>query len=102
MKKTLSIVTLIIILSLSYYFWISRYGPAAQQAFTNVENSKKLKVGMRTKSALKIMGEPKSIEYRSEWKDSVLFYQPPFASSAGIHLVIQNDTLRQIIYFEGS
>ena len=55
---------------------------------------------MKLNSVLKIMGEPKSIRFRFDERDSILFYQPPFAASEGIDLVIKNDTLRQIVYFE--
>ena len=83
--------------------WVMRWSSRAQEAWENVSNSEKLQRGMTTSDLLRIMGEPDNLRVReNEIVDSVFYYQPPFAASSGIDIVIKNDTIKKIHHYEGN
>ena len=83
--------------------WVMGWSPRAQEAWENVSNSEKLQLGMTTSDLIKIMGEPDNLRVReNEIVDSVYYYQPPFAASSGIDIVIKNDSIKNIYYYEGN
>lgn len=102
MKKLAVFLLLIVIIGVFGFLWITKFSPKARKAKINVENSYKLEIGMNTDDMIKIMGAPKSINYYEKGKggDSVYFYTPPFASSDGIEVIINRDTISKINYFE--
>ena len=83
--------------------WVMRWSPQAQEAWENVSNSEKLQLGMTTSDLIKIMGEPDNLRVReNEIVDSVYYYQPPFAASSGIDIVVKDDSIKKINYYEGN
>lgn len=84
--------------------WIMNWSPQARIAWKNVENSKKLRVGMTTREMLDIMGEAKSYKQKKYNGDIITryYYQPPFAASSGINIDIVNDSINFINYYEGT
>ena len=101
--KKIKIISLTILITPVFILlWISEISPKARKAKQNVRNSLLLENGMSTNEMLNIMGEPDNIRYRldNHFQDSVYFYQPPFASSAGIDIIIKHDTINRIILYE--
>ena len=99
MKKLFLTLGVLIVLTF-FVVWLAVLSPTARKAHSNVENSQSLENGMSTSEMLKIMGEPKSIKYRADFRDSVFLYQPPFSASSGIEILIQNDSIYKINYYE--
>jgi hypothetical protein len=97
--KTFIAVIVVLGLTACYLAYLS---PSAFQARRNVENSKRIKIGMSKTEVLKIMGEPQDRRvYALKPTDSVYFYMPPFAASSGINIYFnQFDATNRIEYFE--
>ena len=96
-----AIIAIFVVLGLAA-FYLMYFTPSANRARKNVENSKRLKMGMSKKEVLMIMGEPQERRiYLLEPRDSIYDYDPPFAASSGINIYFNHsDTTNRIVYFE--
>ena len=94
-KRNRIIVLIILLAILAFFFGIIFLHPKAFKARNNVENSKKIIVGMKKAEVLKIMGVPdaKRLSFESSI-DSMYYYEPPFAASEGIY--IQFDSVEKV------
>jgi outer membrane protein assembly factor BamE (lipoprotein component of BamABCDE complex) len=89
MKKVLILLSLIVIMPIAAYLYIAKLSPEARMASKNVENSKKIKIGIHKEQLLEIMGTP-VLKGGNEKNDSTFYYTAPFASSDGIHFGIDS------------
>ncbi|MFY0626016.1 MAG: hypothetical protein JXR07_06970 [Reichenbachiella sp.] len=98
-KATKFILTgfLFLVVGLVFIFmWVMHWSPTAKEAWRNVENSKKIEIGMQKNEVIEIMGRPNSINQKS----SSLFYSPPFMSSSGIVFFFEENRVIRIEYYE--
>lgn len=76
--------------------------PKEYKARNNVENSKKIIVGMKKTEVIKIMGMPdaKQLSFENLF-DSMYYYKTPFAASEGIYIQFDNlEKVNKIFPFE--
>lgn len=76
--------------------------PSAHKARKNVENVKKIKIGMKKEDVLTIMGEPdnRRISFLNSI-DSMYYFEPPFGASEGIYIQFDsNNAVNKIIDYE--
>ena len=76
--------------------------PTAFKAKKNVENVKKIEIGMTKESVLEIMGIPDNA--RKSFLnpvDSMYYYEPPFGASEGIYIQFNTtNTVNKIVDYE--
>ena len=92
MKKFLIFALITVFLLVFGFFYIFKLSPRARNAWRNVENSKKIKVGMTVSEVNLIMGSPYSA--RKSWEnktDSIFYYEPPFGASDGIRIYVDEN-----------
>jgi len=89
MKKITILLSLIVVLPIGIYFYITKLSPEARRATKNVENSKKIKIGIHKEQLIEIMGPPAK-KGGNENNDSTFYYAAPFASSDGINFGIDS------------
>ncbi len=98
MKKNLSIISVFIILTLTYFF------VSYSETSENAKNAKKIKIGDKSTQVFQIMGKPKweGIEKFDTVVSKHIFYEPPFGSSSGIdfYIDVKGDTVIKIINFD--
>lgn len=76
--------------------------PTAFKARKNVENIKKIKIGMTKESVFDLMGAPDNtrISFLNS-VDSMYYYEPPFGASEGIYIQFDtNNTVNKIVDYE--
>jgi hypothetical protein len=102
MRRTILGILIFLIILLLFSLYLRRYRGRAIKCYENVENSKKISIGMNEKEFIKIMGKPDSIfEEYSDNKLRIYYYEPPFASSSGIDIYVDSSNkVCKIIYFE--
>lgn len=102
MKKGIIIIGLSLFISLCCCIYYVKYSDTAERTYKNVENSKKIRVGMSIIDLKVIMGNPDKIyPHYSDESIKVYFYQPPFAASDGIEFHIdKNNLVTFIVHYE--
>lgn len=78
------------------------FSPSAYKARKNVENVKRIEIGMPKKEVLRIMGLPdnKRLSFLNQI-DSMYYYEPPFGASEGIYVQFSTDnTVNKVVDFE--
>lgn len=94
-KRNRIIVLIVLLGILAFFIGIIFLHPKEIKARSNVENSKKIIVGMMKEEVLKIMGVPDAKQLSFENSiDSMYYYIPPFAASEGIY--IQFDSIARV------
>ena len=102
MKKIMfSILLFIFLFSIGGIYFL-RFSDRSRKAYRNVANSEKLKIGMNLKELTIIMGQPDTLyPAYSNYKQTIYYYEPPFASSAGIEVYIDSTMkIDKVIPFE--
>ncbi len=100
-KATLFALSIVVVAVLIFGYYI-RFSARARSSYRNVENSKRIVKGMGLDEVIRIMGEPNAT-YPGYFdkRQTIYYYEPPFASSAGIEIYIDSTkTVNHIIPFE--
>ncbi len=73
--------------------------PKEREARENVENSKKIMIGMSLRQVVKIMGEPDNKANENE--GMTYYYKPPAFSSDGIFISFDaEETVQKVVYYD--
>ncbi|MBP7838609.1 MAG: outer membrane protein assembly factor BamE [Bacteroidales bacterium] len=90
-KRNRIILLIVLFGILAFIFGVIFLHPNASKARNNVENSKRIIIGMNKAEVLKIMGTPdaKRLSFENSI-DSMYYYEPPFAASEGIYIQFDN------------